>query len=93
MNILIFLLISILWVAYLFYSFRNSFNKIAILVIGFFFQIVGAFLIFQDGVKADEQIITGNVFGNSIALFLMGGGFMVFIVLTILIFRKKIRAA
>ena len=52
-------------------------------------QIFGACLIFQDGIKSDEQGGSGNIFGNPIALLLIGTGLIIVIILTGLSFLRK----
>jgi len=80
---IIILLATITWIGWLLYSFRDNHQKAAILAIGIFSQVIGAFLIFQDGIKADEQIQAGSLFGNTLALLLLGTGLTIFTILTI----------
>lgn len=49
----------------------------------------GAYLIFQGGIRADEQGLGGNIFEDKLALFLIGTGLLVYLGLTILAFLKK----
>jgi hypothetical protein len=89
MNIIIISFFLTIWLAWLGYTFRKDLKKISILTIGFISQIVGAFLVFQDGIKADEQGLEGNLFGNKIALLLIGVGIVIVITMTVLFFLKK----
>lgn len=87
--ILLLFLIVLAWFLWLLYSFRNDFQKILFLVTGVLLQIFGAYLIFQDGIKADEQATEGDIFGNPTALLLIGAGFGIALTLTRVSFLKK----
>ncbi len=87
--ILLLFFIVLAWFLGLLYSFRNDSQKIIFLVIGVILQIFGAYLIFQDGIKADEQGTGGDIWGNPTALLLIGAGFTIAIVLTAVSFLKK----
>ncbi len=90
-NCMILLLFSIVlaWFLWLLYSFRNDFQTMVFLVIGVLLQIFGAYLIFQDGIKADEQGTGGDIWGNPTALLLIGAGFGIALILTGVSFLKK----
>jgi len=81
--------IVLVWFLWLLYFLRKDFKKIILLVVGGFLQILGAFLIFQDGIKADEQGLGGNIFGNPIALSSIGMGLIIVVILTGLLLLKK----
>ena len=87
--IILLLLIVLAWFFGLLYSFRSDFKKIAYLVIGVLLQFFGAYLIFQDGIRSDEQGVGGNIFGNPTALLLIGAGFIIVVILTGASFTKK----
>ncbi|MDQ5893463.1 MAG: hypothetical protein QG640_475 [Patescibacteria group bacterium] len=87
--IILLLLIVLTWFFWLLYSFRSDFKKIAYLVIGVLLQFFGAYLIFQDGIRSDEQGAGGNIFGNPTALLLIGVGFIIVVILTGASFTKK----
>lgn len=76
----------------LLYSFRNDIKKISLLVLGVALQIFGAYLIFQDGIKADEQGTGGDIFGNPIALLAIGTGLIIMVIIG-LSFLKKAKIA
>lgn len=88
---MIILILSIVpaWFFWLLYSFRNDFRKITYSVIGGLLQFFGAYLIFQDGIRSDEQGVGGNIFGNPTALLSMGAGFIILVILTGASFAKK----
>ncbi len=89
MNIFIVLVIEFIWLVWLFYAFRENIKTIILLIISVFLQILGGYLIFQEGIKADELGISGNVFSNPLSLFLIGIGLTILIVLTVLTLLKS----